>query len=83
MRTIGAGFDSKPFASESASKKVPTLNEQINLFLEQSGFEQMEKPGSLESSKKQRDPCTRARRHTGKSQRLVVKVYQSSKIYIR
>jgi len=55
MRTIGAGFDSKPFASESASKKAPTLNEQINLFLEQNGFEQMEKPGSLESSKKQRD----------------------------
>ena len=47
MRTIGAGFDSKPFASESASKKVPNLNEQINLFLEQSGFEQMEKPGPL------------------------------------
>ena len=55
MRTIGAGFDSKPFASASSPKKNPTLNDQINLFLEQSGFSKMEKAGSLESSKKQRD----------------------------
>ena len=55
MRTIGAGFDSKPFASASSPKKNPTLNDQINLFLEESGFSKMEKAGSLESSKKQRD----------------------------
>ena len=55
MATIASNFDTKAFGSSSSPKKNPTLNDQINLFLEQSGFSKMEKAGSLESSKKQRD----------------------------
>ena len=55
MRTIGAGFDSKPFASASSPKKNPTLTDIMQLNLENAGFGKMEEAGSLEYSKKIRN----------------------------